>query len=320
MKNKKELAIVFGITSNLTFALANVILGLKKHSPELADEIIVFHDDISEKDQDLIKSIFLSRFIKYEFPVKDTSKFDPYFYQQFSSMAYSRFECFKLLNEFKKVLWLDVDILIQKDISGLLEYENDGMGILEGYRVKDNFKEPVEGFDMEKEGFWTGTILFTDKIKDYDKITDWCYEKLIEYSDKLYLPDQAIFNIALEKFNINPAVFDNDFYCAHPISKTYKTAAIVHAFRPKKFWDCWNFKEWDENDKIWQQMGGTPYKGKKFPAYIRLIEIKFPGAPHPIKKPRGFVKFIWKTRLRKKIQRLLGKEIHEENMFKGGFN
>ena len=29
MKNKKELAIVFGITKNLDFALANVLIGMK---------------------------------------------------------------------------------------------------------------------------------------------------------------------------------------------------------------------------------------------------------------------------------------------------
>ena len=113
MTNKKELAIVFGITKNLTFALANVILGLKKHSPSFADEIIIYHDGITEKDQQLLDSILSCRFLEYEFPIKDKSDFDPFFFDQFSSMAYSRFECFKHLKDFKKVLWLDVDILIQ---------------------------------------------------------------------------------------------------------------------------------------------------------------------------------------------------------------
>ena len=282
MTNKKELAIVFGITSNLTFALANVLLGLKKYSPNFADEIVVFYDNISEKDKNLIKSILPTRFIKYKFPIKDRSNFDPFFFKQFSSMAYSRFECFNLLKEFKKVLWLDVDILIQKDISGLLNYTKTGIGMLPGDFIKYNFKEPISEYNMKKLGFWTGTILLTDEIKDYDKITDWCYEKLSKYASKLYLPDQAIFNIMLEEFNLEPMSIDKRIYCAHPVEKLAKNAAILHAYRPKKFWDCFRVKEWVENDKTWQKMGGTPYKGKKCSLLERIIETKIPGSPNPI--------------------------------------
>lgn len=290
---KKNLAIVFGITSNLTFALANVVIGLKKHSPNFADEIIVYHDGILQKDKEILTSILPCRFIEYEFPIGDGANFDPFFFEQFSSMAYSRFECFKLLNEFKKVLWLDVDILIQKDISGLLKYVQTGIGMLPGDFVKHNFKEPVAEFDMERPGFWTGTIILTDEIPNCNAITGWCYEKLLEYASKLYLPDQAIFNVALEEFNLQPAWIDKKIYCAHPRDKEAKDAVIVHAYRPKKFWDCWKFKEWDENDKIWRKNGGTPYKGKKCSSLMRLVEKNWPGAPNPLRKPRSFVKYLY---------------------------
>ena len=293
MTKKKELAIVFGITKNLTFALANVILGLKKHSPSFADEIIIYHDGITEKDQQLLDSILSCRFLEYEFPIKDKSDFDPFFFDQFSSMAYSRFECFKHLKDFKKVLWLDVDILIQKDISGLLNYAKTGIGMLQGSFVKHNFKEPLKNFDMEKSGFWTGTIILTDEINDYEKIPEWCYEKLLEYAPKLYLPDQAIFNIMLEAFNLEPMGIDKNLYCAHPIKKESKNAIIVHAYRPKKFWDCFRIKEWVENDKIWKKMGGSAYKGKIYPIHVRFLEKLLPGSPDPLKKPRPFIKYLW---------------------------
>lgn len=290
---KKDTCIVFGITKELTFALANVLIGLKKYSPDFADEIIVYHDGITIKDRDLFNSILPCRFIDYEFPIKDTSNFDEMFFKQFSTMAYSRFECFNHLHEFKKVIWLDVDILIQKDISGLVDYCKTGIGMLPGDFVKHNFKEPLADFDMEKLGFWTGTIILTEDIKDFGKITDWCYEKLQEYASKLYLPDQAVFNIALEAFNLEPMGIDKQLYCAHPIDKKVKTAYIVHAYRPKKFWDCFRMKEWVENDKIWQKMGGTPYQGKIFSSLERFLEKHYPGAPSPFKKPRAFVKYLW---------------------------
>ena len=293
--SKKDLAIVFGISSNLTFALANVILSLKNHSPKFADEIIVYHDGINEKDKKLINEILPCKFNEYEFPVKDTSDFDPFFFEQFSKMAYSRFECFNHLDNFKRVLWLDVDILIQKDISGLLNYTKTGIGMLPGDFIKHNFKEPLSDFDMEKLGFWTGTIILTDEIKNYEKITGWCYENLLKYASKLYLPDQAIFNIMLEAFNLEPMGIDKQTYCAHPIQKEAKNAVILHAYRPKKFWDCFRLKEWVENDKKWQKMGGTPYKGKICPLHVRFIEKYLPGAPDPLKKPRAFFQFAIKN-------------------------
>ena len=97
----------------------------------------------------------------------------------------------------------------------------------------------------------------------------------------------------VQEFKLKPALIDKKIYCAHPIKKESKTAKIIHSYRPKKFWDCWDFKEWDNNNKTWNKMGGTPYKGKKCNFIIRWIEYIFPGSPHPLKKPRAFFKFIW---------------------------
>ena len=163
---------------------------------------------------------------------------------------------------------------------------------LQGSFVKHNFKEPLKNFDMEKSGFWTGTIILTDEINDYEKIPEWCYEKLLEYAPKLYLPDQEIFNIMLEAFNLEPMGIDKNLYCAHPIKKESKNAIIVHAYRPKKFWDCFRIKEWVENDKIWKKMGGSAYKGKIYPIHVRFLEKLLPGSPDPLKKPRPFIKYL----------------------------
>lgn len=290
---KKQTAIVFGITKELTFALANVILGIKKHSPSLADKIIVFHDGISTKDKEILTNILPCRFIDYEFPIKDKQNFDPFFFNQFSSMAYSRFECFDLLNEFKTVIWLDVDILIQKDISGLLKYSETGLGILPGDLLKHNLLEPIEGYDMNRLCYWTGTIIFTDKIRDYDKMRDWCYEKLQTYASKLYLPDQAIMNLLIMDFDLKVMEIDKDIYCLHPMVKNFKNAVIIHSYRPKKFWDCWKIKEWDENYKQWLKMDGSPYTGKRYNLIYRWIEKHYPSFPDPIRKPRKFVQFIF---------------------------
>jgi len=98
---KKELAIVLGTTGNMAFAVANVLLGLKKYSPNLNPDIIIFHNDVTEKDKNLLNNFFSCKFVDYKFPIKDISKFNEEYFNQFTKLAYSRYECFNLLNEFK---------------------------------------------------------------------------------------------------------------------------------------------------------------------------------------------------------------------------
>lgn len=52
---KKKIALVFGITQNFTFALANTLIGLKKHNRKFWDDIIIYHNGIPNKEITLKK-------------------------------------------------------------------------------------------------------------------------------------------------------------------------------------------------------------------------------------------------------------------------
>lgn len=104
MTYKKELAIVFGSTGNMVFALGNMLIGLKKHNSELKADFIVYEQNISENDKNLLKFIISCDFKKYQFPKKDILTEDTL--KKFSELSFSRFECFNLLKEYKNVLWL----------------------------------------------------------------------------------------------------------------------------------------------------------------------------------------------------------------------
>jgi len=295
--SKKELAIVFGITSNLTFALGNVLIGLKKYSPHFADEIIVFHDGIIANNKKILNSIIPCRFIDYEFPIKDTSMFYQFSINHFSKLAYSRYECFYLLNEFKKVIWLDVDILIQKDISGLEKFGETGFGILaplaKDFKIIDQFLKPLDHYDMGRKAYSSGTLILQDNLVNFDKMKDWCYEKTIEYADRLYLPDQAILNLLIQEFDIKVSEINLENYCCHPHQKNRKNAYILHSYWPEKFWNFHPVKEWYENYEQWVKMGGTPTKTKKANIFARFYNKILPEAPNPLKKPRQFAMVIY---------------------------
>jgi len=210
---KKNFAIILCITSNLTFAAANVLFGLKKHSPNLADEIIIFNDGISDKDKNIMNGILPCQFIEYKFPIHDTSKFNQVFFNQFTELSFARYEAFTLLNNYKTILYLDVDILVQNDISAIVDFTKTGFGILQGDFIKtmllENYsKEDFSGFDLEKQGYSSGTFIINDTLKDYDKMSEWCYKATEKYAQQLYLPDQAVINLLCQAFNFQVTLKD----------------------------------------------------------------------------------------------------------------
>jgi len=301
--NKKELAITFGVTGNWSFALANVLLSIKKHSSKLKADFIVYHDNLAEKDKAVLNSILPCKFVNYNFPYDVSGLQNPNI-ETFSMLAFSRYECFDLLKEYKRVLWLDVDILIQKDISGLLNYTESGFGILapEGsgeymghnYGLGMQFYTPIEDFNMDTGAYATGTFILGDNLRNYENMTNWCYEKTFEYFENLKYPDLAIINCLIQEFNIEPSRIDYNKYCCYPLNPDYKKAVILHPPGQEKFWNFYDFKEWNKNYKFWLKLGGTPYKGRKASWFFKKARKIFPGCPDPLRQTRGFIKFLLK--------------------------
>lgn len=299
---KKELAIIFPSTGNMTFAMANAMLGIKKHSPDLKADIIIFEQGIYEKDKKILNQIMPCKFIEYIFPIKDTSNFDQVRFNRFTQMTFSRYECFKLLDEYKKVMWMDTDILIQGDITPMLNY-GDKTGIAfapEPYPLWSLFTDKVWGnYDTDVNFFNAGIFIISNKLPNYTKITDWCYEATKEYAPILHLQDQAILNLMFQEFNLEIESMDKK-YNRYPTDKLAKKSTILHAYSSEKFWNFWNFREWNQNYNQWLKMGGSKYEGKKANFISREVKKIFPNAPDIVRKPKAFVKYFIEEYKRKK--------------------
>lgn len=255
---KKEKAIVFGITGNWAFALGNVLIGLKKHNPDLNADIIVYYDTLSLKNRKALRKIYPVKFKNFKFPY-DSKNINNI--NIFSEMAFSRYECFNLLKEYKKVIWLDVDILIQKDISKLFDYNKKGIALFaDGEKILagDFNVNELKGYNLTVKEFGSGTIVLTDKLKDFDKIPRWCYKKVVEYASIVESPDQAILNLALQEFGLEPENIDRT-YVFHPKDEGWENAKILHAYYGKKFWNGTYNSDWEENNKKWVKLGGTAF-------------------------------------------------------------
>jgi len=288
MNKKKELAIVLGATGNMAFALANVLIGIKKYSPKINADFIVFENNITELDKKLLNSIFPIKFIDYKFPLA-AEKFDIGTLERFTLLSFSRYECFNMLNEYKNVLWLDIDLLIKGNISTILNYTNSGLSLyLDGGKVEENFTVPIDSYDMKKNYYNAGVMLIDDTLPEYEKITGWCYQKTLELAQYLTFADQGIINIMIQEFKltVNPLSFK--FNCHPGLKKNLKTAIILHSFCSEKFWNFYNFKEWNENYIKWIKRGGTPYTGKKTGVIERFFTER--NLPNPLTRPRPFFK------------------------------
>lgn len=281
MNNKKDLAIVFGITKDLDFALATVLFGIKEHFSFKNYDIIVYHNGLSEERQKFLCEIMPCQFILYKNNLKETD-FDKACLALYSNMCLARFECFDLLKKYKKIIWHDVDILIQKDFVGLLDYANKtGLAMTYndiGFLTEANFNSLIENYNMFLPLINSGIIVFSDILKDYDKMKDWCYNKVKELNVKLRYIDQGILNILVQEFKINVEPINISKYCCHPARKNSKNAVIVHTYGYDKFWNANYLQEkfpvWSEYLISWAKIIRNYYnKAPKNPVISVVMSI-----------------------------------------------
>lgn len=99
---------------------------------------------------------------------------------------------------------------------------------------------------------------------------DFCYEALIKYHEKIYLPEQAIFDLMLQEFDIKICPIDEEVYSPHPTDKKLAPSAkIIHAYGQPKFWNGLNDERWDRNYKDWVRLGGSRYNDNVFLKYFK---------------------------------------------------
>jgi lipopolysaccharide biosynthesis glycosyltransferase len=225
MQNKKDMAITLGASGNMAFAAANVLMQLKKYSPNLANDVIIFQQGMSEKDMRLMQTIMPCRFIEYEFK----RDIDEKYIGRFTPVAFSRYDCFDMLDEYRKILWLDIDILIQKDITEMCSDTSTGACFSQGYYpVWTVFKKKFDcPYDLDRNYYDSGTFIIQDKIQDvprYREITNWLYDKTIEYAQYLHLPDQGVINLMLQEFNLDITPLNREAYVCHPTHEMAKDA------------------------------------------------------------------------------------------------
>lgn len=253
MADKKECAITFGATNNYVFALANVLLGIKKYATPFWDDIIVLHTDITPENQQVINAILPCKFITVDdenWCEQLEKKLGTDALDMYSLATLFRYYCFDFLNKYHKIIWLDCDLLIQNDISGIKDYgEKTGYAACMADRmapVEMCFKKLIPGYQMFVPLVNAGTLVLTDKLPHYESLCSWCKEKTVEFAEYLDMPDQGILNLLLQEFHIDVEPIDVTKYQCHPDypkAMSPQSAFILHAYGVRKFWNDPTYQE-----------------------------------------------------------------------------
>ena len=258
---KKNNAVVFGLTADHIFAVACVMMDLKRLSPRMVDEVVILHNGINEKDMYVLRSILPTRFILYDLAFS-SKVLNASAVQHFTKMVFTKFECLKLLDEYKNVMWLDYDMVIQRDISELFSPSTSGIKMMPGgLPVRGQLLEAVSKYDMDAEGICACVFVFQEALSNYKELYSFCYEKLEEYAEILYMPEQAIFDFMLQEFGLKPYPIDGHLYSPHPTDFQYAPQArIIHSYGQPKFWNGLHNEQWANNYNAWLKLGGSKYR------------------------------------------------------------
>lgn len=268
-KTKKDNAIVFGLTSKLIFAVASVMMDIKRHSPGFVDEVIIFHDGkLKESDKKILQTILPTRFETYNFPLEDKKdKLDQVSLKAYTHMIFASIESFRLLNEFHNVIWLDYDILVTDDISDMASGSPYDFSFgTEGRISRDLFRQPIEGYNMNVMSANAGIFVIKDTIPEFNKVYEFCYDILEKHGNNMSLGDQSVYFLVIEHFKLNHGILPDNYVIDIDQPAIAGKTKIIHAAGSYKFWNCKERanKQWTANYKEWVRMGGTKSRDMMF--------------------------------------------------------
>ncbi len=257
-------AVVTGGTHKDAAAIGVLALNIKDRAAKLGEELIVFHDGLSRRDRAIISSVFPTKFYRYHFKISWLDRRKNRSIRYFSPMVFCKYECLQLLREYDCVIWTDYDVVILKDLHELKESPAALQLVEADGSLRDMFLEEgkmlqIEGIDLDQKGVTTPLFVLNRTIGDYMEYYRWCNEATLKYSSYIDLPEQCIFSMMLQKYNIKYECLCSEKYVASP-RKDYQNASVIHAAGRPKFWEGLRNEEWERYYALWLELGGSEYK------------------------------------------------------------
>lgn len=306
----KKNALVFACDHNFVFTLAVALISLKDNSPKALEnsDVIIFYQGFTEKDKEIINKIYKCRLIEYKFAVN--TNFEHENFKKFTQLTFARYDLFPLLDEYKKALYIDVDVMITGELQWIFDNFGDKSGIAmcedtqKGLtKITKNFIKPMNEYNMTVPCYNAGVTLYCDNIKNRENLRMWCYEKTALWLENLICPDQGVVNIMLQEFNIEIEVMPDICNCTPSNDKYYdksrKDILIYHcAGGGVRFWRYSYNAQWEKYYAEYLSLGGEEYVNndkpwRKFIKKYKLYKYDFfERSPNPNVHFGRFMKYL----------------------------
>ena len=250
--------IVFSTDDNYVLPLCVSIKSLLNNK-NLADQykIYVFYSELKLESKDLVKLV-VGDDAEIDFVCVNQYLSGAKLYEtgHFSIAMYYRFLASKILSQYEKILYLDCDIIIQKDISKLFNINLDNV----------SFAAVPHLYFKGKKDINSGVMLINTKEFNENNISDKCIQ-YINDNQSLRLPDQDALNAICGKlkiggikligveYNFNPKYYSTPWALSNKELLKIDEITIIHyAFKEKP----WKSKMYMLNEKWWEVVEELP--------------------------------------------------------------
>jgi lipopolysaccharide biosynthesis glycosyltransferase len=272
------------------FAAAVSILNFQEKHPGIPIKYIIYSDRFSKSDLSAINLMDLDiDLVRYKPPVGFVSLWQSKAIAYFSPLVLSKFEIIELSKKFDTVVWLDYDIVIRRSFSHLFHRRDFDMSFMNSrHPISTAFTKLPEGLDGIKEGMSAGLLIVNATFPDREKVSSWLYEKFNQYSNDVFFPEQAIFDLYLSQNIPRIYLLSPDDFAALPGSKESQEATILHSYGPRKFWSGVENAEWSERYEYWCSLGGSRYSKSRTRVRkgIRILKYALAQIMRALKSPQ----------------------------------
>lgn len=265
--NQKN-AIFIAISDNYSFAAANLLMGLCRHSEELMKQtdFIIYHTGISEKNKRLLRQIHANTLFKeMTFPAIWEDMLNDKKTLRWGAFVIVKLFGFQLIETYEKVLFLDADMLIQNDISALFETKEEiAWRRNRAWKAQDVFGDLLGEQASKLSVPNGGLIYFTDRLRKY-RITDADIGDAYDTIKNLKRcgTEERVLAWLIHDREISLKELAVKLYNT-PAVETEESAKIIHFVDQKSIsTKPWKnlaaylyFEEWTANYQKWLDMGG----------------------------------------------------------------
>lgn len=271
----KKNALMFVINESMVFALGTTLLNLKDKNPNIPYDVVVIHDGLSKeaiRDLSIVNGNI--NFIKYtlddfisEHDVNGDSVFFKNFIKRYSYLSFIKYKIFEMLECYRAILFLDVDILILKDISAI--FQNEGVSWRNGFSLKEKLSLNRVNKDFDYLNYLdnkfpapNGGLIFVEDSIPYNEMKLIAKKFISEnYANFTAHIDEISIALPVAMLSVQLNILNGNEYNVLP-EQVSDESRIVH-FVGKKIWGDHNlisiFPEWLVYYNEWEKKSSFNY-------------------------------------------------------------